>query len=270
MLQDSGLNFTNATVDGPGIEVADNPFFNATDFNNLVTAIIDGTTGNITFISFDTVDVKQIMRETIEELLDIKIDLKVKQILDTPMGKWPENLGNVVFMENEFFFDYLREDMVAKLERANIRVSDNITESITGGTIFRSAIENTVNEQVITPIIEGFDTLNLKENALTMNAVVNDKPTVYASFRKFDDNLIDISNRMMRELGDSSKYTITSPMLIGFEILGYLSLFIDNLIYAILIVLAILSYILISSLMVFNIDEKTYEFGMLRALGFKR
>lgn len=103
-----------------------------------------------------------------------------------------------------------------------------------------------------------------------MNVVVNDKPQVYASFRSFDSNLIDISNRMMGELGDSRLYSMVSPMLLGFEVLGYLSVFIDNLIYAILIVLAILSYILISSLMVFSIDEKTYEFGMLRALGFKR
>lgn len=59
-------------------------------------------------------------------------------------------------------------------------------------------------------------------------------------------------------------------MLLGFEVLGYISLFVQNFIISILILLAILSYILISSLMVFNIDEKTYEFGMLRALGLER
>lgn len=63
---------------------------------------------------------------------------------------------------------------------------------------------------------------------------------------------------------------MTSPIMVGFRVLGFLSLLLDNMIYAILIVLAILSYILISSLMVFNIDEKNYEFGMLRALGYRR
>lgn len=74
----------------------------------------------------------------------------------------------------------------------------------------------------------------------------------------------------MAALEDSSKYTMTSPIMTGFRVLGFLSLLLDNMIYAILIVLAILSYILISSLMVFNIDEKNYEFGMLRALGYRR
>ena len=37
-----------------------------------------------------------------------------------------------------------------------------------------------------------------------------------------------------------------------------------------LIILSILSCILIFSLMIFNVDEKNYEFGMLRALGCKK
>jgi ABC-type antimicrobial peptide transport system permease subunit len=103
-----------------------------------------------------------------------------------------------------------------------------------------------------------------------MNVVIKDKNAIYGSFTTFKSKLIDISNRLMGEMGDSSQFNMTSPMLLAFTVLQFLSLFIDNLIYAILIILAILSYILISSLMVFNIDEKTYEFGMLRALGFKR
>jgi ABC-type lipoprotein release transport system permease subunit len=59
-------------------------------------------------------------------------------------------------------------------------------------------------------------------------------------------------------------------MLMGFMVMGFISLFVENLIYAVLVLLAILSYFLISSLMIFNVDEKTSEFGMLRALGFKK
>lgn len=59
-------------------------------------------------------------------------------------------------------------------------------------------------------------------------------------------------------------------MLLGFMVMGFISLFVENIIYAILVLLGILSYFLIASLMIFNVDEKTYEFGMLRALGFKK
>ena len=49
-----------------------------------------------------------------------------------------------------------------------------------------------------------------------------------------------------------------------------MTIFVQNIIYSILILFAILSYFLINSLMIFNVDEKTYEFGMLRAFGFKK
>ena len=38
---------------------------------------------------------------------------------------------------------------------------------------------------------------------------------------------------------------------------------------AIIIFLAILSFVLIYSLMLSDVDSKTYEYGMLRALGFR-
>ena len=47
-------------------------------------------------------------------------------------------------------------------------------------------------------------------------------------------------------------------------------LFLDNMISAAIFILLILSILLIYSLMISNVDEKTYEFGMLRALGFKK
>ena len=189
--------------------------------------------------------------------------------MSSPLGKWPENLGNVVYFENQYFLKRLREHIVFELDLMRERVSGQITGAA-NSTVFRQLVEQTIISQVSDPIINGFDDLKLSEQALSMNAVIKDKPKVYSSFNQFEGNLIVISNKMMAALEDSSKYSMTSPIMAGFRVLGFLSLLLDNMIYAILIVLAILSYILISSLMVFNIDEKTYEFGMLRALGYRR
>lgn len=46
--------------------------------------------------------------------------------------------------------------------------------------------------------------------------------------------------------------------------------FIDNLIAAATMILLMLSILLIYSLMIGDVEEKTYEFGMLRALGFRK
>lgn len=105
---------------------------------------------------------------------------------------------------------------------------------------------------------------------VTMNAVVRDKAETYSDFINYKQKIIRQSNTLMRNIPDSDRYTLTSPFMQGFELMGFMSLFVQNIIYAVLILLAILSYFLISSLMIFSVDEKTYEFGMLRALGFKK
>lgn len=44
--------------------------------------------------------------------------------------------------------------------------------------------------------------------------------------------------------------------------------FVDNLVVSATFLLLMLSVLLIYSLMIGDVEEKTYEFGMLRALGF--
>jgi len=48
-----------------------------------------------------------------------------------------------------------------------------------------------------------------------------------------------------------------------------LKYFLDNIFTSAVFILMMLSILLIYSLMIQNVDEKTYEFGMLRALGLK-
>jgi ABC-type antimicrobial peptide transport system permease subunit len=46
--------------------------------------------------------------------------------------------------------------------------------------------------------------------------------------------------------------------------------FLDNMVFSATFILLMLSILLIYSLMIGDVDEKTYEFGMLRALGFNK
>jgi ABC-type antimicrobial peptide transport system permease subunit len=65
-------------------------------------------------------------------------------------------------------------------------------------------------------------------------------------------------------------YPSYATSTLAISVSGYLMLknFIDNLIAAATIILLMLSILLIYSLMIGDVEEKTYEFGMLRALGF--
>jgi ABC-type antimicrobial peptide transport system permease subunit len=57
---------------------------------------------------------------------------------------------------------------------------------------------------------------------------------------------------------------------LGVEQFLLLKLFLDNMITTAVFLLIILSVILIYSLMISDVDDKTYEFGMLRALGLEK
>ena len=67
----------------------------------------------------------------------------------------------------------------------------------------------------------------------------------------------------------SSNSTLSAPLLGAVQGVGFVSIFLDNAMLTVVVFLAILSTQLIYSLMISDVDEKTYDYGMLRALGFQ-
>ena len=51
------------------------------------------------------------------------------------------------------------------------------------------------------------------------------------------------------------------------EAFEYFRLFLDQIVFAIIGVMVVLSSLVVFTLLLSNTDEKTYEYGMLRALG---
>lgn len=73
---------------------------------------------------------------------------------------------------------------------------------------------------------------------------------------------------MVSALGIGSNVTITTPLRTQLETIEFISIFMNSILATIVCFLAILSVLLIYSLMLSDVEEKTFEFGMLRALGF--
>jgi ABC-type antimicrobial peptide transport system permease subunit len=65
-----------------------------------------------------------------------------------------------------------------------------------------------------------------------------------------------------------SNVTISLPLKVSLEGAEFITIFLNTILGTIIAFLGILSVQLIYSLMLSDVDEKTYEFGMLRALGF--
>lgn len=68
----------------------------------------------------------------------------------------------------------------------------------------------------------------------------------------------------------SSNATLTAPLKDQFKTSSQTSSYLEATLLTVVVFLAILSTMLLYSLMLSDVDAKTYEYGMLRALGFTK
>ena len=73
---------------------------------------------------------------------------------------------------------------------------------------------------------------------------------------------------MIDALTYDANVTVTTPLETQLKTVGLVTVFMNTILATIIAFLAILCSQLIYSLMLSDVEEKTYEFGMLRALGF--
>jgi ABC-type antimicrobial peptide transport system permease subunit len=96
----------------------------------------------------------------------------------------------------------------------------------------------------------------------------NKRSYIYENPDIVKQTLIDTSNQFFTTAGYDYPISITSPLGASIKLYHLMKNFIENLLGVATIILLMLSILLIYSLMIGDVEEKTYEFGMLRALGF--
>ena len=211
------------------------------------------------------------MLNLILNIIESKFTCKVQAHFINPKGKWPEKIGNVVFADKDFFF----KNLVKNINTQVITVIDSIASDLSMQvTSFPFSFYN--RPDFLQKIFDneksllGIKSVDLSNIGFTMAAVIKDKPALYNDFTRYKFNIVKCSNDMMRGVPNSENLVVTSSYINAFDLLFFVSVFVENIIVSVMILFAILSYFLINSLMIFNVDEKTYEFGMLRVFGFKK
>ena len=193
--------------------------------------------------------------EDIEGLFKFDLPLKIKSVIKSSSGKWSKVLGNVVVIDSNSTRDYLFDH--------TIKVVLDYVHKFINNTLIDALVENEIH--VI------FDNFNINEYAMTANAIIKDKFYVYSSERIHQRQTISkISTKIMETLGYDYPLRMMIPIYEGMNTTMIVKMFLDNIFYSIMVFLWILSFMLIYSLILGNVDEKTYEFGMLRALGYKK
>ena len=192
--------------------------------------------------------------ENLTKYLNFKLNLTVKEKISATTGKWPSVSGNVVAMDSRHINDYLHINAE--------RIIDEILEDINMKD-FKIVIMAIVNN-----VIKKFDINNY---TLTINAIFKDKLEIYKKdTTEMRHYISDIGAEITTLLGLNYQVNIEAPVFLVISELNYVKIFLQDIFIGIMFFLWMLCVLLVYSLMLGNVDERTYEFGMLRSLGFKK
>lgn len=107
--------------------------------------------------------------------------------------------------------------------------------------------------------------------AMTIEGVLKDAIEYYTidDSNKMKGAIIRQGRDVMSRLTLNTNATISTPVLDSLKQVDMVRVFLNSSLSTVVFFLAILSVQLIYSLMLSDVDEKTYQYGMLRALGFR-
>jgi hypothetical protein len=107
---------------------------------------------------------------------------------------------------------------------------------------------------------------------LQIVGMFDDRMDIYTKTSTDETSLLikDISDRLYNSLGVDSNLDVRMMTFSAMTALNLMRIFLDQMFTSTLIVLVMLGALLIYTLMLSDVEEKTYEYGMLRALGMSQ
>ena len=216
------------------------------------------SSGNIPSYLINTLDYELILQQFdpsqifdyLAKYLNFRLNLTIRAKIESTGGKWPSASGNVIAMDSKHIRNYLYIN------------AERIINSLDIGPI-REQIWN-----YISGYLKSFDINNY---ALTVNAIFKDKFNIYKKDQKNMRHYIsNIAGEITTLLGNDYQINIQAPIYTIMATIEVAKLFLQDIFIGIMVFLWILCVLLVYSLMSGNVDERTYEFGMMRSLGFKK
>eukprot|EP00357_Protocruzia_adherens_P031584 CAMPEP_0114984976 /NCGR_PEP_ID=MMETSP0216-20121206/7590_1 /TAXON_ID=223996 /ORGANISM="Protocruzia adherens, Strain Boccale" /LENGTH=1353 /DNA_ID=CAMNT_0002347201 /DNA_START=273 /DNA_END=4334 /DNA_ORIENTATION=+ len=208
---------------------------------------------NVTEIEIPLDTLVELALPFIREALKLSYKYNVVDAVESPQGKWPNALGNVIFIDSR----YIPEMLATNLEGA--------FEALSLVNPFFLAFQSQVRD-----FFETIREADIEEYALTINFMIKNRAEIYSNVDNAKAGVGSAINSVYGELGPDHKSTIQMPLYTALSNLEFIKYLLDTVFVSVVFFLGFLSILLIYSLMIAEVDEKTYEYGMLRALGLKQ
>lgn len=191
---------------------------------------------------------------TVGDIID-SLDLSVEMILvdsvKTYRGKFPSVLGNVILLDSTHF-NAILEQLIDKNPSLSLLLNFFLAGSTTTTTTTTFSV----------------DDFNLHEYSFLIAGMYKNRFEAYHEESKGRNrHFAQFTNAIINNLGVEMGVSITTPLASGLTLMDFVMLFLDQIFIGMTICMGGLGVILIFALLLSNVEEKTYEFGMLRALG---
>ena len=185
--------------------------------------------------------------------LEIKHNFTVVDSFSASAGKFGGSLGNVALVDCNWAFRIVQSSYLSMFEGAAER--QPLLQLFMGDV-----------HRIVRASIESMDFCNY---ALHVEGVMEGQVETYAQGPEtMTKSITEAGNELVEALGLQSNVTYTTPLKAQLGQVQQIISFLNAALLAVIFYLSLLSVQLIYSLMVSDVNEKTYEFGMLRALGF--
>ena len=228
------------------------------DQNSVDTDFID----SLPTFDFTLADVVTTFIENQNDLAILTAKVAVLESFEKPKGKFADTYGNLVILDSKYFISLIIEMIRGTTTR--------LIDLSTPGDLPQAVRDFVTPNLEDTLGLSDLENITINEFAIMANGVLKDREKYYQD--STTQNKWHI-NKSLRDLTARTLYdvniTSTTPVLSALEGFQFVGIFVQSIFANIVFILSLLSIMLIYSLMVADVDSKTYEMGMLRALGLK-
>jgi len=197
--------------------------------------------------------------ETVIPCLDpnflmLKKSYTVKREIAHSFGKWPEVMGNGFYIDSNYLIDDLI-DMVKEKVYETYREHNHAQEYFNATEEFAQLIHSNIDRKKINWF------------AIQVLGKVKDRQDAFINNGKHF-GLLEVVNNFLFHMREHN-YHVSSPMFNALEKYDHMHFQLATILFTIVFFLFIIDLILIYSMMLQDVEERTYEFAMLKTLGFR-
>ncbi|KAI9168390.1 hypothetical protein H9P43_007762 [Blastocladiella emersonii ATCC 22665] len=182
----------------------------------------------------------------VSQLTTLSQEFTIVDAIDKPQGKYPQALGNVIVLD--------RAPTEVLLKRAAAQIAAN--------PVLSQSLNLTVAD------VRGF---RLADYAMSMVAIIKDRVAVYTGASVDRQRaFVRVTDAMAVALGLDYPADVLDVLNQALKGTQFIQIFMNEIFFTVIAVLSLLAVLLIYALLLADVEEKTFEYGMLRSLGMQQ